>query len=54
MWVGGGGGYSGFQVTGVIVESLGFKFSIPGFLTLGRKLFEKYLCVCVCVCLCLA
>ena len=45
---GGGGGYSGFQVTGVIVESLGFKFSIPGFLTLGRKLFEKYLCVCVC------
>ena len=45
--MGGGGGYSGFQVTGVIVESLGFKFSIPGFLTLGRKLFEKYLCVCV-------
>ena len=34
-------------MTGAIVESLGFKFSIPGFLTLGRKLFEKYLCVCV-------
>ena len=42
-----GGGYSGFQVTGVIVESLGLKFSIAGFLTLGRKLFEKCLCVCV-------
>ena len=31
----------------MIVESPGLKFSIPGFLTLVRKLFEKYLCVCV-------
>ena len=39
--MGGGGGYSGFQVTGMIEGFfLGLKFSIPGF-TWVRK-FGKY------------
>ena len=37
---GGGGGYSGFQVSGVIEEFLGLKFSIPGFFWVGK--FGKY------------
>ena len=37
-------------MTGVIVESLGLKFSIPEFIELGRKIWQVFVCVCVCVC----
>ena len=37
----GGGGYSGFQVKGMIEEFGGMKFSIPGFLG-GKKVWQVF------------
>ena len=34
-------------MTGVIVEYLGFKFSITEFIELGRKIWQVFVCVCV-------
>ena len=34
-------------MTGVMVESLGLKFSIPEFIKLGRKIWQVFVCVCL-------